>query len=193
MDVYFDNSLRKKTHSMDVNDPHLFELFADEDSSKASDSLLQIFPDIKDYSNIITKVKVPLIEKIAVDSIQIDFDAIDNEFMKLTLPHFNFKLDNDEIVGLYIDKVDSLVAFLRKHESVHLRIIGHTDDQGSEQHNELLSVLRAKKVRELLIGKGINSARITCEGRGESQPVATNKTEVGKALNRRIEFEIFEN
>lgn len=68
--------------------------------------------------------------------------------------------------------------------------IGHTDSVGAEAFNQKLSVQRAQAVRAYLVAQGVEASRITAEGRGESQPVADNRTAEGRALNRRVEIEV---
>ena len=67
---------------------------------------------------------------------------------------------------------------------------GHTDSIGTEAYNQGLSERRANSVKEYLVSKGIDSNRIYVEGKGESQPVASNATREGRAQNRRVEIEI---
>lgn len=67
-------------------------------------------------------------------------------------------------------------------------IIGHTDSKGPEAYNQKLSVERAQTVANYFESKGVSSDRLTVEGRGESQPVATNDTKEGRAKNRRVEI-----
>jgi len=67
---------------------------------------------------------------------------------------------------------------------------GHTDSIGTEQYNQGLSERRANSVKSYLIDKGVPADRIYAEGKGETQPVATNKTREGRAQNRRVEIEI---
>ena len=76
------------------------------------------------------------------------------------------------------------------NEEYNLTISGHTDDVGDEAKNLDLSKRRAASVRNYLINKGIDEKRLTSEGYGESKPIADNKTSKGRALNRRVEFEI---
>ncbi len=66
-------------------------------------------------------------------------------------------------------------------------ITGHTDWIGSDGYNQRLSMRRAEAVREALIRRGISPQRLTARGRGESQPVADNRTDAGRSLNRRVE------
>lgn len=80
--------------------------------------------------------------------------------------------------------VDILEAFT---EST-FEIIGHTDNQGGKEKNMKLSADRAESVKNFLVEKGIAESRIVTSGKGDTQPVASNKTPEGRAQNRRIEF-----
>ena len=68
--------------------------------------------------------------------------------------------------------------------------VGHTDSVGSDAYNQKLSVRRAEAVKAYLVNKGVDKARVYTEGKGESQPVADNKTKEGRAKNRRVEIEV---
>ena len=68
--------------------------------------------------------------------------------------------------------------------------IGHTDSIGTEAYNQRLSERRANAVKAYLVSKGIESDRVATEGKGELQPVASNKTKAGRAQNRRVEIEV---
>ncbi|MBF24256.1 MULTISPECIES: outer membrane protein OmpA [Alcaligenaceae] len=68
--------------------------------------------------------------------------------------------------------------------------VGHTDSIGTEQYNMGLSQRRANTVKEYLVSKGIPANRIYAEGKGESDPIASNATREGRAQNRRVEIEI---
>jgi outer membrane protein OmpA-like peptidoglycan-associated protein len=68
--------------------------------------------------------------------------------------------------------------------------VGHTDSTGSEQYNMKLSQQRAQAVAQFLTGRGVDSQRVLTWGRGESQPIATNDTEAGRAENRRVDVVI---
>jgi len=71
-----------------------------------------------------------------------------------------------------------------------VEIGGHTDDIGKNKTNQILSEKRAESVTQYLVGKGIDPVRIKSKGYGESQPIESNKTEEGRAKNRRIEFKV---
>ena len=79
---------------------------------------------------------------------------------------------------------------MQKSPKVKLDIQGHTDNVGTDQYNDDLSLRRAESVKKFLVSNGIDEARLTTQGFGSSQPIATNDTEEGRAENRRIEFVI---
>lgn len=72
--------------------------------------------------------------------------------------------------------------------NVHVDVIGHTDNTGSENVNRPLSIERADAVRDYLAQRGVGIQRITIDGMGSSQPIASNATESGRAMNRRVEI-----
>ena len=68
--------------------------------------------------------------------------------------------------------------------------VGHTDSTGPEAYNRKLSIRRAEAVKAYLISTGIDASRVYTEGKGETQPVADNKTAAGRAKNRRVTVEV---
>ena len=86
--------------------------------------------------------------------------------------------------------LSDLAAFLLNNPSVSILITGHTDAIGSEEANMRLSIGRAQAVRNNLIQRGVDGERIAFQGKGETEPIADNDTEEGRAQNRRVEFEI---
>ena len=87
-------------------------------------------------------------------------------------------------------KLDDLAS---KVQNINLEVIiavGHTDSVGSDAYNQKLSVRRAEAVKAYLVSKGIDKSRVYTEGKGEKQPVASNKTADGRAKNRRVEIEV---
>ena len=86
------------------------------------------------------------------------------------------------------EALNDLSTMLLANPEMHIRIIGHTDDIGSEQDNLLLSLGRAEAVKQALVDRGVNDERIETEGKGETEPIAPNDTEEGRAENRRVEF-----
>jgi OOP family OmpA-OmpF porin len=87
-------------------------------------------------------------------------------------------------------KLDDLVGKLKAVNLEVVIAVGHTDSIGSDAYNKKLSLRRADAIKAYLVSKGIEANRIYTEGKGESQPVADNKTKEGRAKNRRVEIEV---
>jgi OOP family OmpA-OmpF porin len=84
--------------------------------------------------------------------------------------------------------LDEVVKILEKNPEIKGEIQGHTDSRGAEAYNQDLSERRAKAVEDYLESKGIDRARLTSKGYGETQPIASNDTEEGRRENRRVEL-----
>jgi OOP family OmpA-OmpF porin len=106
--------------------------------------------------------------------------------IKATLK-IHFATNSSRIREYSMIKVSEFANFLLKNRGSRVTIIGHTDSVGSAVSNKRLSYKRAKSVVNALIAKGLSPARVHAEGRGESEPIASNDMEEGKARNRRIE------
>ncbi len=85
-------------------------------------------------------------------------------------------------------EISNLVNFLTTYENLKIEIVGHTDDVGNDMDNMKLSEARAKSVYTALLEQGINANRLSYVGKGETVPIADNKTEEGRRKNRRTEF-----
>jgi OmpA-OmpF porin, OOP family len=85
--------------------------------------------------------------------------------------------------------IDDAVAKLRGVDLEMVIATGHTDSIGTDAYNQKLSERRAAAVKDYLVSKGIPASKITTIGKGESQPVATNKTAEGRQKNRRVDIE----
>jgi len=86
--------------------------------------------------------------------------------------------------------LDQVVTVMTENPTYNLAINGHTDDQGNDESNLKLSQDRAAAVEKYLEDKGVQTARVTSQGFGETQPVDDNKTAAGRAKNRRVEFKV---
>lgn len=102
--------------------------------------------------------------------------------------HFDFNKWN--IKPESMPKVVRFADYLKSHPGTHVKIVGHTDSIGSRAYNQWLSEKRANSVLQKLVEFGVSPARLTAEGRGEDEPVASNATAEGRALNRRIEAKL---
>ncbi len=102
--------------------------------------------------------------------------------------HFDF--DKSALKPEGKARLDDLVGKLKAVNLEVVIAIGHTDSIGSNAYNQKLSMRRASAVKAYLVSKGIAANRIYTEGKGETQPVADNKTKEGRAKNRRVEIEV---
>ena len=101
-----------------------------------------------------------------------------------------FDFDKSVIKPEGRSKLDDLAS---KVKGINLEVviaIGHADSIGSDEYNQRLSVRRAESVKAYMVSKGIESNRVYTEGKGEKQPVASNRTADGRAKNRRTEIEV---
>jgi outer membrane protein OmpA-like peptidoglycan-associated protein len=89
-----------------------------------------------------------------------------------------------------IAQLEKMGDILAKYSDDRIRVEGHTDAVGSGPANEQLSLRRADAVKRVLLGRGVTEPQITALGMGETRPVADNKSQTGRAANRRVELHI---
>ncbi len=106
----------------------------------------------------------------------------------IVLPGIEFKTGSAEILPASEKILNDAYETLRDNKNIEVEVGGHTDNVGKAAYNEKLSLKRAEAVKAWLVAKGIDPARITTKGYGMTKPIADNKTEAGRAQNRRIEF-----
>ena len=125
----------------------------------------------------------------AGDTVLVSLQPVKKD-VKVVLHNLFFALNSAEILPESGPALDDLFRFMSDNPEVHILITGHTDNTGSLDYNMKLSAERAGAVYTALVERGITPSRITYEGRGPNEPVATNDTEEGRAANRRVEFTI---
>lgn len=120
---------------------------------------------------------------------QIEVERVRDDLLKLTLDsEVSFDFDKAAIKPAFKPTLDKLAEVMRKYDRTNIIIVGHTDAIGSESYNQRLSERRAEAVADYLSSKGVARYRFTTRGAGESEPRATNDTEAGRQLNRRVEI-----
>ena len=116
----------------------------------------------------------------------------DNQ-LKLDIPSdISFAVGRSDIQSNFAPVLDRFAEGLRNNPNTDVRIIGHTDNTGSDAVNNPLSLERAASTRNYLTGRGVDGRRIAIEGMGERQPIATNDTAHGRSRNRRVEIYVGE-
>ena len=103
-----------------------------------------------------------------------------------------FDFDTSEIKPRYCLVLDEVAEMISQNSRIKIKILGHTDNVGADGYNQILSKKRADGVKNYLLRKGIDRSRLIPIGLGEQRSKASNETEDGRALNRRVEL-IFEN
>jgi len=127
-------------------------------------------------------------EVVAVDTLPVAVVPVVPEVTKPSLSDMVYFGTNSSQIKL--SKLDVLVAAMKADPSINIAIDGHTDATASDDYNLALSKRRAKAVKDYLTSKGIAASRITSNSYGESKPAASNDTEEGKALNRRVAISV---
>lgn len=108
----------------------------------------------------------------------------------LVLKNILFETNSAQLQPVSLVEINRLLQLLNDNPTLKVQINGHTDNVGKPADNLKLSAARAKSVVDYLISKGINATRLSYKGFGETKPIADNKTEAARALNRRTEFVI---
>ncbi len=136
----------------------------------------------KDFENV-------LASEVQAGEITIQKVNQNNLFITMT-GQTAFDFDSTVIKPGFYTTMDKIANILMRYGKTQLTIIGHTDNVGSNQYNQTLSERRAKAVNDYLLNKGVLVQRLGFLGRGETSPRASNATEEGRRLNRRVEIVI---
>lgn len=99
-----------------------------------------------------------------------------------------FEFNSDKIAESNYKSLDIVANFLKDNSNVSVKVIGHTDNIGTQEYNKDLSQRRAQSVANYFIEKGVDSSKVSVEGLGFAEPIADNSTAEGRAQNRRTEL-----
>jgi outer membrane protein OmpA-like peptidoglycan-associated protein len=110
--------------------------------------------------------------------------------IEVVLNNVFFEVDKFELQQNSLAELDKLVYLMKKFPFMKIEIGGHTDNTGDKVKNKTLSQNRAKSVKDYLISKGVDASRLSAIGYGDAKPIADNKTEQGRAQNRRTVFKV---
>jgi outer membrane protein OmpA-like peptidoglycan-associated protein len=154
--------------------------------SKNPDASYYYFDEVS-----ISLFKVETISNIEINTIENNQVLERNKVY--TLKNVLFDFDKSDLLESSITELDQLSNYLELHKNLQIEIYGHTDHVGSQERNDVLSLLRAKTVALYLISKGLKPDRIIAQGFGDRFPITKNDTEASRALNRRVEFKLIKN
>lgn len=109
----------------------------------------------------------------------------------LNMPsNITFGVDSAAVQPQFNETLISVALVLKKFNKTIIDVYGHTDSTGSDQYNKELSQRRAVSVATIIANQGVDQRRFFIEGRGETDPIASNATESGRAQNRRVEIQL---
>lgn len=139
-------------------------------------------------NNLRSEASAPVIFKI--DLYPLEETAIQDTTPPVSLRNILFESGEAKLIASSNEELNRLVLLLGSNPKKNILLNGHTDNVGNPEDNVILSQQRAEAVKKYLINSGISETRIFCKAYGENQPIASNDTSEGRALNRRIEFQL---
>ena len=120
---------------------------------------------------------------------ELEIERLRDDTLKLTVNNeVSFDFDSARIKPAFHDSLDKLGRLIADYRRTVVHVVGHTDSTGAEAYNQNLSLRRAQSVVDYLAARGVTRERLRAEGRGEREPRASNATEAGRQLNRRVEI-----
>ena len=145
---------------------------------------------VTDQFNCSVSRSVTFIEpKIPEDEFYSSLKNIE-EGASIVLENIFFEYNKTALLPASYPELDKVVQFMIENDIHKIEISGHTDSDGSDSYNKTLSEGRAKSVVNYLVSKGIDQTRLQAIGSGKAKPIDTNSSDVGKAVNRRVEFKL---
>ena len=119
----------------------------------------------------------------------IEIRRLQDESLKIDIAsEVSFDFGKAGLKSAFMPTLQKVAGILQRYPNTTIHVVGHTDSVGSESYNMTLSHHRAESVVDYFASQGVSSSRLVASGRGESQPRATNDTEAGRQLNRRVEI-----
>lgn len=156
-----------------------------------ADSTVEAEPELDINTAVADSIETARIAIVALGD-TVEENEMDILINALNTQIINFALDSTEIPQENKEILDLAAEKLKAVPETTLRIIGHTDTQGTHEYNQDLSESRAAAVKEYLVSKGVAAERLNTQGASFDYPVASNATEQGRFQNRRIEFILFQ-
>lgn len=146
----------------------------------------QDFLQKRDYSSI----EIPSDKGLMEATLEVQYEDEEEQIYELDI---TYETDKAVIYPRSYPLLDELVELMKDKPEVVIEVAGHTDSDGSAEHNLQLSRDRAASVKKYLLAKGITAGRVQSVGYGETRPLVENTSDKGKARNRRTEIRIVKN
>lgn len=135
------------------------------------------------------EIETALADELAAQEIKLQ--RMENDVLRVSLSsEASFDVGEYKLKPPFYNSLNKISEVLGEYDQTLLDVIGHTDSTGSEEYNQKLSEQRSKSVAKYLVNKGVQSARINYEGRGELDPITDNTKAETRRINRRVEIEI---
>lgn len=158
--------------------------------AKNVEELYEVFKKVKELQFLDAEVHMLQIEKL-MDLSKLDFASVQElNHAKLRTNAIHFAYKSSDLGEGSEPVLEQVLELLKQHPELQLVIEAHTDDVGSRAYNIDLSQKRAQSVEAFLLANGVSTDRLIPIGHGKNQPIASNKTEEGRSLNRRVEFRV---
>lgn len=120
---------------------------------------------------------------------ELEIQQLENETLKIDIANeVSFDFDSAALKSAFTPTLSKVADVLQRYPNTIIHVVGHTDSVGSESYNQRLSERRAQSVVDYFSSTGVATGRLYALGRGETEPRATNETEAGRQLNRRVEI-----
>lgn len=151
------------------------------------------YADVKGFYSIVNYLDLTAakaFEQINTNMSVISVEELKNSGKAIKIENIFFDSGKYDLKEESHEALNLLYRFMHANPEVMVEINAHTDNVGSDHFNQELSEKRAASVVQYLIGMGLDPSHLVPQGFGETQPVATNDTEEGRALNRRVEFRL---
>ncbi len=195
LDNVTDNPIKNAT--VKLIDPNTNQLIAEQKITGPSANYLfsiasgrnyRILVEAPDYLKFVEDFAIPISTKNDAHFKIIPLQKA-NSVKSIVLGWQFFKFDNADLSIEKTDELDNLAVVMKSNPEIKIKLIGHTDGDGSDQYNNNLSLKRANAVANYLIKKGVEKERIFTEGKGKREPLYDNNSRF-KKWNRRVEVYI---
>ena len=197
--VVFDAQSKEKIEAdIELTDLSTGKVIMTTKSQKGSGNFFIVLPSNKDYMLTIDKTNylfysanfsLKTHSKLEPYQLEVPLTKPATD-IEVVLNNVFFEVDKFELQANSMVELDKLVYLMKKFPFMKIEIGGHTDNTGDKIKNKTLSQNRAKSVKDYLISKGVDASRLSAIGYGDSKPIADNKTEQGRAQNRRTVFKV---